>query len=71
MDTKHGFAPAAITFYSVLYRLRKEGLVRKVSDMFRSSYEVTAKGEQELQKALALLQEARMNLSASREPVRP
>ena len=51
----HSFAPATITFYSVLYKLRREGLVRKSSDSFRSSYEITDKGKTELVRAKALL----------------
>jgi hypothetical protein len=34
----HSFAPATITFYSVLYKLHGEGLVRRSSESFRSSY---------------------------------
>ena len=44
----HGFAPAAITFYSVLYKLKREGLVKKSSDAFRSAYSVTDRGKSEL-----------------------
>lgn len=52
---RHSFAPATITFYSVLYRLSREGLVRKSSDAFRSTYEITPKGRTELAKGRALL----------------
>lgn len=52
-----GFSPAAITFYSVLYRLRREGLVRKATDDFRSSYEITGRGKEELERARRLLQD--------------
>ena len=43
-----GFEPATITFYSVLYKLKRQGLVRKSSDSFRSAYSVTDKGRSEL-----------------------
>ena len=43
-----GFEPATITFYSVLYKLRREGLVRKSSDSFRSPYSLTERGRSEL-----------------------
>jgi DNA-binding PadR family transcriptional regulator len=52
---RHGFAPARITFYSVLYKLQREGLVRKSTDAFRSRYEITPKGLQELARARDLL----------------
>ena len=52
-----GVSAAAITFYSVLYRLQREGLVKKSSGQFRSSYEVTAKGREELERARKLLRE--------------
>ena len=54
---KFGVTAASITFYSVIYRLQKEGLVRKSTANFRSAYEVTAKGRGELEKARRLLRE--------------
>ncbi len=51
----HGFSPATITFYSVLYKLRREGLVKRSSDAFRSTYEVTTKGTDELARAKSLI----------------
>jgi DNA-binding PadR family transcriptional regulator len=51
------FTAASITFYSVLYRLRREGLVKKSSAQFRSAYEVTQKGREELERARKLLRE--------------
>jgi DNA-binding PadR family transcriptional regulator len=57
IEEKFGVAAAAITFYSVIYRLRREGLVRKSSTKFRSAYEVTAKGTAELERARKLLRE--------------
>ncbi len=65
VNQRHRFSPAAITFYSVLYKLRREGLVRKSSDSFRSAYEITQKGSDQLQKALSLLNETRLGLSGS------
>jgi DNA-binding PadR family transcriptional regulator len=59
---KRGFAPAAITFYSVIYRLRREGLVRRSSDSFRSAYAVTPKGKDEFLRAMSYLDEVRKNL---------
>jgi DNA-binding PadR family transcriptional regulator len=52
VQRKHGFTPAGITFYSVLYRLRREGLVRRSSETFRSKYSITPKGKGELARAL-------------------
>ena len=63
----HGFSPAAITFYSVLYKLRREGLVERSSDSFRSSYGITPKGRVELQSALGLLRDTREGLERSAE----
>jgi len=48
VKAKYGFSPATITFYTVLYRLRREGLVKKSSDDFRAKYQITAKGKEEL-----------------------
>lgn len=61
--SRHGFAPAAITFYSVLYRLRREGLVQKKTDKFRSAYEVTSTGREELARARELLERVRKGVS--------
>ena len=63
VESKHGFAPAAITFYSVIYRLRREGLVKRSSEEFRSSYSITAKGKAELAEALEYLGEVRSGLA--------
>ena len=63
----HGFSPAAITFYSVLYRLRREGLAKKSSDSFRSPYGITSKGREELQNAIGLLKETGDRLEGSAE----
>lgn len=54
---RFGVTAASITFYSVLYRLSREGLVRKSSRRFRSSYQATAKGREELDKARRLLKD--------------
>jgi len=59
---KRGFAPAAITFYSVIYRLRREGLVKRSSDSFRSAYAITPKGRDEFLRALFLLDEIHESL---------
>ena len=63
VQAEHDFSPAAITFYSVLYKLRKEGLVQRKSDEFRSAYEVTAAGRAELSKAVELLEKVRKSVS--------
>ena len=52
VEAKHGFAPATITFYSVIYRLRREGLVKRSSEEFRSTYSITPRGRADLAKAL-------------------
>lgn len=52
-----GVSAAAITFYSVLYRLSREGMVKKSSAAFRSAYEATARGKEELEKARKLIRE--------------
>ena len=57
VSARRGFAPAAITFYSVLYKLRREGLVRKSSESFRSAYSITVQGRDELERALEFLNE--------------
>ncbi len=62
VSSKYHFTPATITFYSVLYRLRREGLVKKAEDSFRSEYEITSKGRGELAKGRALLREVLENL---------
>ncbi|MGD0145350.1 MAG: PadR family transcriptional regulator [Nitrososphaerales archaeon] len=59
---KRGFAPAAITFYSVIYRLRQEGLVKRSSDSFRSAYAITAKGKDQLLSAKFYLDEVQKSI---------
>lgn len=49
--SRFAFTPATITFYSVLYRLRKEGLVRKSAEAFRAAYEITPLGRTRLEEA--------------------
>jgi len=63
VQARHGFAPAAITFYSVLYKLRKEGLVQRKSDEFRSAYDITAAGRAELSRAGELLEKVRKSVT--------
>jgi PadR family transcriptional regulator, regulatory protein PadR len=65
VEGKHGFAPATITFYSVIYRLRREGLVKRSSEEFRSSYSITPKGRAELAKALDYIGSVRNGLGSS------
>jgi len=59
----YGFSPAAITFYTVLYKLRKEGIVQRKSEEFRSAYDVTAAGRAELAKARSLLESVRKSVT--------
>jgi len=56
---RYGFSPATITFYSVLYRLRREGLVRRSAETFRTDYVITERGSGELARARALLERVR------------
>ena len=53
---RYGFSPATITFYTVLYRLRREGLVKRSSDDFRARYEITGRGKDELSRGRDLIQ---------------
>jgi PadR family transcriptional regulator PadR len=59
---RRGFTPAAITFYSVIYRLRREGLVRRSSDTFRSAYAITPEGRDMLVRAVTYLAEVQKSL---------
>ena len=61
---RHGFSPAAITFYSVLYKLSREGLVRRSSEKFRSKYEITPRGVTELGRGRAFLSEVGKTVGA-------
>ena len=65
VEKKHGFAPAAITFYSVIYRLRREGLVKRSSESFRSAYSATSEGKAELARALSYIDEVKAKLRVS------
>jgi DNA-binding PadR family transcriptional regulator len=64
VEEKHGFSPAVITFYTVIYKLRREGLVRRSSSTFRSTYEITTKGTQELTQALDFLKRLELVLES-------
>ena len=63
VQSRHGFAPAAITFYSVLYKLRREGLVQRTSEEFRTAYGVTAAGRAELARARELLEKVKKSVT--------
>jgi DNA-binding PadR family transcriptional regulator len=63
VEGKHGFVPAPITFYAVIYRLAREGLVRRSSDEFRSKYSITTKGKGELARAIEYLESVREGLA--------
>jgi DNA-binding PadR family transcriptional regulator len=60
---EHGFEPATITFYSVLYKLGREGLVKKSTNSFRSPYEITPRGREQLSRARDLLAAVASELS--------
>ncbi len=60
---KQGFAPAAITFYSVIYKLNREGLVKKSAASFRSAYSITPQGKEALLRAMSYLDEVRKRLA--------
>jgi PadR family transcriptional regulator PadR len=58
---QYGFRSAIITFYTVLHKLTREGLVEKTSAEFRSRYRITEQGRVVLAEGLKLLAEtARM-----------
>ena len=57
VQERFDFAPATITFYSVLYKMTREGLVKRSSDEFRSEYVITPRGREQLTRARALLGE--------------
>ena len=63
VGSRHGFEPATITFYSVLYKLRREGLVRKSSSAYRSTYEITHRGTQEMARGRELLRSTEQGLT--------
>jgi len=63
VQSRYGFSPATITFYSVLYKLRREGLVARSTNEFRSAYQSTPGGRQEFAKARDLLEKVRKGLS--------
>ncbi len=65
VKARYGFSPATITFYSVLYKLKNEGLVRRTTDEFRSDYELTPKGAAELERARRLLEETGNKIGTS------
>jgi DNA-binding PadR family transcriptional regulator len=53
--SRFGFSPAKITFYTVLYKLRKESLVEKMAESFRSKYKITEGGEQAFRNGISTL----------------
>ncbi len=56
VESNFGFSPAKITFYTVLYKLRKEGLVGKTTESFRSKYGITERGARALEEAIGALE---------------
>lgn len=67
VEKAYGFSPATITFYTVLYKLRREGLVQRASREFRSGYSITPRGVAELEKARRMLDEVSSSLRRSGE----
>jgi DNA-binding PadR family transcriptional regulator len=55
--SRFGFEPASITFYMVLYRLKREGLVESEVKGGRTVYRCTRRGEEELNRAVRYLLE--------------
>ncbi len=53
---KFGFEPAGITFYTVLYRLKGEGMVTSKSEQGRTTYYCTDKGVEALKLAVGYLE---------------
>jgi DNA-binding PadR family transcriptional regulator len=68
VEEYYGFSPAAITFYAVLYKLRREGLVKRSSREFRSGYSITQRGLSELEKAREMLDQVSRKLWSAGEP---
>jgi len=66
VESGFGFAPAKITFYSVLYKLRREGLVSKTAASFRSKYAITERGERALEEAIETLKNTSESLKKRR-----
>ncbi|MEM1532943.1 MAG: PadR family transcriptional regulator [Desulfurococcaceae archaeon] len=58
----YGLKPATVTVYSVIYRMTREGLLRKTSEP-ETRYEVTSKGIKYLEEAVLLLKELIEKLS--------
>ncbi len=56
VESNFGFSPAKITFYTVLYKLRREGLVGKTTESFRSKYGITERGARALEEAIGALE---------------
>ncbi len=58
----YGLKPATVTVYSVIYRMAREGLLRKTNEP-ETRYEVTSRGVECLRKAVELLKELVEKLS--------
>ncbi|MGA1974815.1 MAG: PadR family transcriptional regulator [Conexivisphaerales archaeon] len=61
---KFNFEPAGITFYTVLYRLKNEGLVASKNEGGRTVYLCTQKGEQALRLAVDYLKTTSQKLES-------
>ncbi|MCS7128185.1 MAG: PadR family transcriptional regulator [Desulfurococcaceae archaeon] len=58
----YGLKPATVTVYSVIYRMTREGLLKKTNEP-ETRYEVTSRGVKCLEKAVELLKELVEKLS--------
>jgi len=63
IEQKFGFRPGKITPYRVFYRLEAEGFAKSATSDRRRTYEITAKGRDELKKATAFYKETLKKLS--------
>jgi DNA-binding PadR family transcriptional regulator len=59
---KFGFEPAGITFYTVLYRLKGEGLVTSSNEQGRTTYRCTQRGKDALEMAVVYLESTSQKL---------
>lgn len=57
IEKKFGFKPGRITSYRVLYRLEAGGFVKSQREERRRIYQITKKGERELEKAKSFYKE--------------
>lgn len=61
---RFGFLPAKITFYFVLYRLEKEGLVESKKEGGKRLYSATQKGIDNLERAMLMMERTLQSFKA-------